>query len=91
MRSEAFGPGTVDHRTGLSEKDVGKLVINGCGEEIGRIVEFSEGSAHVNPEPNLADTVLTPPGWNTRRNEDTYRLNDEQVTAITDDEIRLRF
>ncbi|WP_435074423.1 hypothetical protein [Halorubrum sp. HHNYT27] len=51
---------------------------------------MKHGQAHVDPEPGLVDTVSTTLGGDDQPNEDTYRLNDEQIDTITDDEIRLR-
>jgi hypothetical protein len=80
----------MEEHTTMTEDDVGKRVVTGSGEEVGRVVGFSGGSAHVNPDPELVDTVRTTLGWEDQSNEDTYRLNDEQVDTVTDDEIRLR-
>jgi hypothetical protein len=29
-------------------------------------------------------------GWNDKTDEDAYRLDDDQIDTVTDDEIRLR-
>jgi hypothetical protein len=80
----------MEDQTTMTEDDVGKRVVTGDGEEVGRVVGFGDGSAHVDPDPELVDTVGTTLGWGEQSNEDTYRLNDEQVDTVTDDEIRLR-
>lgn len=80
----------MDEDNTVTENDVGKRVVNGSGEEVGRVVGFRDGSAHVDPHPELVDTTRTAQGWDEQPNEDTYLLNDEQVDTVTDDEIRLR-
>lgn len=83
-------PDAMDETTTMTEADVGKRVVSGSGEDVGRVVGFSGGSAHVDPHPELVDTVRTTLDWDDRPSEDTYRLNDEQVDTVTNDEIRLR-
>jgi cell shape-determining protein MreC len=73
--------------TRVSARDVGKRVVDGSGVVVGRVVEFSAGSAHVDPNP---DERLALNHRCSRRDEDTYRINDEQVERITDTEVRLR-
>jgi hypothetical protein len=80
----------MEERTTMTADDVGKRVVTGSGEEVGRVVGVSCGSAHVNPHPGLVGTVRTTLGWEEQSNEDTDRLNDAQVDTITDEEIRLR-
>jgi hypothetical protein len=80
----------MDEDTTMTEDDVGKRVVTGSGEEIGRVVDISEGSAHVDPDPDLDDSVLTAQGWEDHHSEDSYRLNAEQVDTVTDEEVRLR-
>lgn len=78
---------TVSQDTRLSRRDVGKRVVDGCGEVVGRVVAFSAGSAHVDPAP---DVSVTSGHRGSRRDEDTYRINDEQVESVTETEVLLR-
>lgn len=72
----------------LTEADEGKRVINARGDEIGRVVEVAGGSAFVDPDPGIADSLLSKLGW-ADRDEDDYRLDPADVTRVTDEEIRL--
>jgi len=72
----------------ITESDEGKKVIGADGDEVGRVVEVSHGTAHVEPDPDISDTIMTKLGWGSR-GEDTYPLQEERIESVTDDEIRL--
>jgi hypothetical protein len=72
-----------------SDEDEGKKVINAHGDEIGRITEVRGHTAHVDPDPGLMDTMRSKLGWGDA-DSDTYTLEDEDVTEITDDEVHIR-
>ncbi len=72
----------------LTDAEVGKKVINEDGDELGRVMAVESGTAHVDPEPGLADTILSKFGWSDK-SSDTYRLESSRVEAITDDHIRV--
>jgi len=74
--------------TEITESDEGKKVIGRDGDEIGRVVEVSHGTAHVDPDPDMSDTIMSKLGWGDR-DEDTYPLQEETIESVTDDEIRL--
>jgi hypothetical protein len=74
--------------TELTDSDEGKKVIGADGNEVGRVVEVSHGTAHVDPDPDISDTIMTKLGWGSR-SEDTYPLQEEKIDSVTDDEIRL--
>lgn len=74
----------------LTERDEGKKVVNTRGENVGRVVEVEHGVAFVDPDPDIGDTIMSKLGWGDRHDEDTYRLKDEHIEAVTDDEIRVR-
>ena len=76
-------------RTEFTDDDEGKRVVNAEGDEIGRIEAVQGGSAHVNPDPGMTDTLKSKLGWGDA-DEDTYQLDHENVEEITDDEVRLR-
>ena len=83
-------PSVTKNHTILTEDDVGKRVLSGCGDEVGRVVGFEGGSAQVSPNPDGVDPGKTALAGDDQSTKDTYRLNDEQVDAVTDEEIRLR-
>jgi len=72
----------------LSDSDEGKRVINNHGDEIGRVVEVRQGTAHVDPDPGLTDAIRSKLGWGSG-DEDTYRLDTSNIETVTDDEVRI--
>lgn len=44
-------------RTDITEDEEGKQVVGPDGEEVGRIVTVEHGTAHVDPDPGITDTV----------------------------------
>jgi hypothetical protein len=75
-------------RTTVTDDDEGKEVVRGT-DTVGRVVEVSHGTAHVDPDPGLTETVLSKLGW-ADRDEDTYPLQEEAIDHVADDEIRLK-
>lgn len=73
----------------FTEDDEGKTVINDDGEEVGMIATVEHGTAHVNPDPGLTDTIKSTLGWGDSDDEDTYPLQEESVASVTDDEVHL--
>jgi hypothetical protein len=73
----------------LSKSDEGKKVINARGDDIGRVVEIRGGTAYVDPDPGLTDTIMSTLGWGDR-DEDTYPLDSSNVEAVTEDEVRVK-
>jgi hypothetical protein len=75
--------------TQLTEDDEGKKVVSTDGDEIGRITEVRGGTAYVNPDPGMFDTVKAKLNWGDA-GEDSYPLEADHVADVTDNEIRLR-
>lgn len=74
--------------TTLTESDEGKTVVNHRGDKVGRVVEVSGGAAHVDPDPDIADTIRSKLGWGDT-DEGTYHLDESSIEEVTDDEIRI--
>lgn len=72
----------------LTKDDEGKTVKHADGDEVGRVIEVENGTAHIEPDPSLADTIRSKLGW-AESGEDTYQLNVDSVESVTDDAIRL--
>lgn len=72
----------------VTEDEEGKTVVHG-GETVGRIVDVEHGTAFVDPEPGITETLLSKLGW-ADRDEDTYSLQEEAIERVTDDEVRLK-
>lgn len=72
----------------LTEDDEGKSVVSTDGDEVGRVMKVEHGTAHVEPDPGLTDTIKSKLGWGDG-DEDTYSLDSERIETVTDDEVRL--
>ncbi|MFC6837287.1 PRC-barrel domain containing protein [Halomarina ordinaria] len=72
----------------ITEDDEGKKVVDARGETVGRVVDVEHGTAHVDPDPGVTDTVMSKLGWGDS-DEDTYPLQEASIAEVTDDEIRL--
>lgn len=73
----------------FADDDEGKRVVNANDEEIGIIKSVSGGTAHIEPDPGMTDTIKSKLGWGDR-DEETYPLEDDKIESITDDEVRLQ-
>jgi hypothetical protein len=74
--------------TQLTEDDEGKPVVSGDGDKIGMITEVRGGTAHVDPDPGMFDSVKAKLDWGDA-GEDTYPLEADKVADVTDDEVRI--
>jgi hypothetical protein len=71
------------------EEDEGKKVVDSGGREVGMISEIRSGTAYVNADPGLADSIRSKLGWN-EADQDDYPLEERSIDTVTDDEVRLR-
>lgn len=74
--------------TTLTAEDEGKDVVNASGDKIGRVVDVEHGTAHVDPDPGLTDSIMSKLGW-AESDEETYQLDSSAIETVTDDEIRI--
>jgi len=72
----------------FTDDDVGKRVVNADGDEVGMVADVEHGTAHVEPDPGITDSIKATLGWSDS-GEDTYPLQEEAVGHVTDDEIHL--
>ena len=72
----------------FTEDDEGKRVVNANGDEIGVVHDVERGTAYVNPDPGMTDTIKSKLGWG-QADDETYALDAENVETITNDEVRL--
>lgn len=72
----------------LTEDDEGKDVVDSNGETIGIVSSVRGGTAYVDPDPGLTDSIKSKLGWN-EPDTDDYPLDDSRVDTVTDDEVRL--
>ncbi|WP_408957780.1 PRC-barrel domain containing protein [Natrinema sp. 74] len=73
----------------FTDDDEGKRVVNANSEEIGIVRDVSAGAVHVDPDPSMTDTIKSKLGWGDSDDE-TYRLDEDDVESVSDDEVRLR-
>ena len=73
----------------ITADDEGKPVVGADGEQVGRIVDVEHGTAYVEADPGLTDTIKAKLGW-ADADEDTYPLQEQSVEKVTDDEIKLK-
>lgn len=72
----------------ITEDDEGKEVVDSNGETIGIVSSVRAGTAYVDPDPGLTDSIKSKLGWN-EPDTDDYPLDDSRVDTVTDDEVRL--
>lgn len=78
----------MENNVTLTDNDEGKAVVNNSGDEVGRVIEVHRGTAHVEPDSGLADTIRSKLGWNDS-NEGSYQLDANSVERVYDNEIHL--
>ena len=75
-------------RSHVTDADEGKAVVDSHGEKIGMITEVKSGTAYVNADPGLAESIRSKLGW-ADADEDDYPLENDRIHTVTDDEVRL--
>jgi len=53
------------------------------------VTEVRSGTAYVNADPGITDTIRSKLGWGDADQED-YALEENRIHTVTDDEIRLK-
>lgn len=76
-------------RKHVTDKDEGKRVVDSAGRKIGIVTEVKSGTAYVNADPGLTDTIRSKLGWGDA-DKDDYALEKNRIDTVTDDEIRLK-
>lgn len=72
----------------LTESAEGRRVVDGDGNEVGVVSGVRDGTAYVDPHPDITDAALTRLGWNHVDKVD-YPLDGSEIRTVTDDEITL--
>ncbi|NIB98549.1 PRC-barrel domain containing protein [Halobacterium sp. R2-5] len=72
----------------LDSSDEGKRVVTQDGDTIGEVRDVQGEEAHVTPEPGLTDSVRQRLGMDD--DSDTYVLDESEIDATSEDEIRLQ-
>lgn len=74
-------------RSNITEDDEGKKVVHG-DTTVGRIVEVSGDTAHVEPDPGITETIKSKLGW-ADPDEETFALEAQAIEEVTDDQVRV--
>ena len=75
----------------FTDDDEGKKVVNQNDEDVGRVVDVRHGTAYVDPDPGMFETVKSKLGWgDVDDDEDVYPLQDADVESVDDDRVLLR-
>ncbi|AFO58672.1 MULTISPECIES: hypothetical protein [Natrinema] len=72
----------------FTDDDIGKRVVNANGDEVGMVADVDHGTAHVEPDPGITDSIKATLGWSAS-GESTYPLQAAAVSRVTDDEVHL--
>lgn len=75
--------------TQLTEDDQGKRVVSSDGDEVGMITEVRDGTAYVDPNPDMFDSIKSKLDWGDA-GQDSYPLPANRIADVTDDEVRLQ-
>lgn len=75
-------------RNHVTDDDQGKVVVDSSGQDIGMITEVKSGTAYVNADPSLTDSIRSKLGWSDV--DDDYALEENRIDSVTDDEVRLK-
>jgi hypothetical protein len=73
----------------LTEEDEGKRVTSADGEQVGMVEEVRGGTAYINPDAGMVDKMKAKLDWGDT-DEESYPIQSDHVSDVTDDEIRLR-
>lgn len=76
-------------RNHVTDDDEGKAVVDSHGKKIGMITEVRSGTAYVNADSSIADSIRSKLGWGDD-DEDDYPLKQSRIHTVTDDEVRLK-
>ncbi|WP_226039032.1 hypothetical protein [Natrinema sp. DC36] len=73
----------------VTDDDVGKSVESADGETLGTVVDADAERAHLDPEPDMTDSIKAVLDWEPETG-DVVPLEDDAIDEITDDAVRIR-
>ncbi|PGF16783.1 hypothetical protein CP556_12085 [Natrinema sp. CBA1119] len=73
----------------VTDDDVGKPVESADGETLGTVVSVDPEGAHLDPEPDMTDSITAVLDWEPASG-DIVPLEDDAIDEITEDAVRLR-
>ncbi|ELY66601.1 hypothetical protein C490_12552 [Natronobacterium gregoryi SP2] len=72
----------------FTDDDIGKTVVNANGDDVGIVADVEHGTAHVEPDPGITDTIKAKLGWG-GTDEAAYPLQEDAISQVTDDAVHL--
>jgi hypothetical protein len=75
-------------RSSATDRDVGKPIVDGDGNRIGRVAGVTGNRIEVEPDPGTLDRIASRFGWDDRT-DDTHRIDADAVRRVTDGEVIL--
>ena len=73
----------------FTSDDEGKKVVDASGRTLGLVTKIEEGTAYVDPDPSVADTVKADLGWGDA-DADEYTVHQDAVATREEGTLRLR-
>jgi hypothetical protein len=73
----------------IDESLEGNRVVNANGDEVGMISSVRGGTAYVDPDPGLTESIKSKLGWEDVDSDD-YPLREEAIDFVEEDEIHLK-
>ena len=74
----------------FTQEDVGKRVVAQSGGPVGEVVEIRDGTAWVEPDPDLDPEIESHLRWDGIVNREQHELDDEFVSTVGEETVRLR-
>jgi hypothetical protein len=74
-------------RSNITEDDEGKKVTY-AGDTVGRVVDVVGGTAYVEHDASITETVKSKLGWGDH-DTDSIALEENSIVEVTDDEVRI--
>ncbi|WP_247002380.1 hypothetical protein [Halosolutus gelatinilyticus] len=67
----------------ITDDEIGKPVENAAGEQIGMVTAVESGTAYVEPDPGITDSIKAAIGWESA-GEEQMQLSESDVDEITE-------
>ncbi|MFC6723150.1 hypothetical protein ACFQE1_01835 [Halobium palmae] len=73
----------------FTEDDEGKVVVDASGNTLGLVTGIEDGTASVDPDPSLTETVKADMGW-ANTESDEYTVDESAVETKAEEKLHLR-
>jgi sporulation protein YlmC with PRC-barrel domain len=68
----------------LTDSDTGKTVVDAEGKKLGIIADVEGDRAYVDPDPSVAEQIMSKLGWGGGDEED-YVVTEDMIDRVDDD------